>query len=110
MVTPVVLGALDVPWLCALVAAAQQDHDGIPLATEVHSVARPERDAKLLHALAHGAGVTKITQAHPRNALTDAVSSWSIPKLSKPLGERFTAVRAGVDPDLLLIRYFGIVA
>ena len=57
MVTPVVLGALDVPCLRALVATAQEDHDGIPLATEVHPIARPERDAKLLHALAQGTGV-----------------------------------------------------
>jgi hypothetical protein len=104
------MGALDVPCLGALVAAAQQDHDGIPLATEVQPVARPERDAKLLHALAHGAGVAKVAQAHPRNALTDAVSSGSIPKPSDPLGKRFTAVRAGIDPDLLLVRHFGIVA
>jgi hypothetical protein len=110
VVAPVVVGALDVPPLSALVAAAQQDHHGIPLATEVNPVARTERNPKLVQALAHRAGVAKVAQAHSRNALTDAVSSESIAKPSDPPGKRFNAVRAGVDANLLLVRHFEIVA
>jgi hypothetical protein len=47
------VGALDVSYLRALVATAEQDHDSIVLTAEVHPKARSELDAKFMHALTH---------------------------------------------------------
>ena len=104
------MGALDVPRLRALVATAEQNHDGIALAAEVHPEAWSKLDAKFVHALAHGTGVAEVAQANPRDALTNSVAGLSISKSSKPMGEGLATVRAGGDPDFLLIRHIGTVA
>ena len=110
MVPPVFLRPFDVPALRALVAAAEQNHHGVPLSPEVHPVAGAGVDAKLLHALADRAGIPKVPKSNPSDALADTVASASIPKPSEPLCERLRAVRAGIDPDLLLDRRLGNVA
>ena len=110
MVAPELLGPLDVAVLRALVAAAEQDYKGLALAAEVHAVARTEVDAQLVNTFADGLGITEVAQPQASNAGADSVAGRPIAKPTQPLGERFAAVRAGVDPDLLLGRHPGIVA
>lgn len=86
MVPPMLLRSCDVPVLGALVAAAQQDHECIPLAAEVHAIAWSEMDAKLLHAVAHAACVTEVADTDSGDALADAVARPSIPESSEPFG------------------------
>ena len=83
---------------------AQQDHHDLSLSCEIHSVSGTGVDAKLLHAPTDRVGVPEVAQAEPGNALADAVPTCSI---SKPT---LAAVRAGVDPDILLGRHAGNVA
>jgi len=102
------VGALDVSCLRALVASAEKDHDsivGIVLTAEVHPEARPELDAKFMHAFTHGTCVAKVAQSNPRDALTNTVSGLSISKSPESLGKGLTTVRAGVDPNFLLFRH-----
>lgn len=89
---------------------AQQDHHDLSLSCEIHSVSRTGVDAKLLHAPTDRVGVPEVAQAEPGNALADAVPTCSISKPTEPLCERLAAVRAGVDPDILLGRHAGNVA
>jgi hypothetical protein len=66
-------------------------------------------DAQLVDAVAHGAGIAEVAQSEPGDALTDAVAGCPIVESSEPFGEGLAAVRAAVDPDLLLGRHLGIV-
>jgi hypothetical protein len=104
------VGALDVSCLRALVASAEKDHDSIVFTAEVHPEARPELDAKFMHAFTHGTCVAKVPQSNPRDALTNTVSGLSISKSPEPLGKGLATVRAGVDQDFLLFRHFMNVA
>jgi len=104
------VGALDVSRLRALVASAEKDHDSVVFAAEVHPEARPERDAKFMHAFTHGTYVAKVPQSNSRYALTNAVSGFSISKSPEPVGKGLATVRAGVDQDFLLFRHFMTVA
>ena len=102
--------AVDVAFLRALVPPAEQDHHGRTLAAELDPEPRPEVDAQLEDAVAHGARVAEVPQSEPGDALPDAVAGCPIAESSEPFGEGLAAVRAGVDPDLLLGRHPARVA
>jgi len=80
VVPPIFLSPFDVAVLRALVSAAEQDDDGIPHSAEIHPVTGSEVDAKLLHAITHGADVAKVAQPNAGDALADTVAVCSIPK------------------------------
>jgi hypothetical protein len=67
-------------------------------------------DTKFIHTVPDRAGIPKITEANPSNALTDTVAGGSIAKPSQPLGKRLAAIRTGVDVNFLPDRHFGKVA
>ena len=62
-------------------------------------------DAKLNHAVPNRAGVPKVTESNPRNALTNSIAGRAVTKPAKPLRERFAAVCVGIDANLLLDRH-----
>jgi hypothetical protein len=85
---------LDVAVLGSLVSPAKQDHDGVPISTEIHAVARAEVDPQLVHALPHGSGVAEVAQSDPGDALADAASGCFIAKSSEPVREQLPAESA----------------
>jgi hypothetical protein len=110
IVSPISPGAFDVTILRAFVSTAQQDYDLITATTEVHPVAGTKMDTKFIHTIPDRAGIPKISEANPSNALTDTIAGGSITKASQPLGKRLAAIRAGVDVNFLLYRHFRRVA
>jgi hypothetical protein len=110
IVSPVSPGTFDVTILRAFVSTAQQDYDLFTATTEVHPVTGTKVDTKFIHTVPDRAGIPKIAEANPSNALTDTVAGGSITKPSQPLGKRLAAIRTGVDVNFLLDRHVGRVA
>ena len=80
--------------LRTLIAAAKQDNEGLPVASEVDAVSRSCVDAKLDHTVPDRFAVTKISGLNPPQANADTGLGSLVPQGVEPFGERLDAVLA----------------
>jgi hypothetical protein len=67
-------------------------------------------NAQLEQPRSERASITEVPQSHTRDALSDPVACRPISKTPEPIRERLTAVRTGIDTDILLYRHPARVA
>ncbi len=77
----------DVPRLAALVAATQQDDEGLTLLDEIQPVSRPMVDAGFADSLANRLDITHETALEAVDACQDALPRLGVSEVGEPSSE-----------------------
>lgn len=86
------MGAIDIAGLRGLIAAAQQDHDGVAMPTTINPVSGTDMDAQFYDAVANGRPIPQIFRLDLAQADPDTGHSHLVAEPSQPITERFMSV------------------
>src|SRR6478736_1832859 len=98
IVAPVVLSCGNVPLLPLLRAARQQDYDRLTISPKINSVARPEVDLVLQHALAHALYIGEVALLQTGYRARNLGAGRRV-EFCKPIREGLAIVRSNVVTD-----------
>ena len=105
IISPVRLGLRDILSLTALIAAAQENHQLVPVLPKVDPVSWPEVDLQLMDTLAYRVRVSHVPQSHPSQPSLNLLLRPIVSKRGKPVEVWTSTSRVAIDSDRLLLRF-----